>query len=62
MAISPENMKDGSFTWKRCGFEIDAIVYCRFILYMYMDTISLVFSLNVATASNSEALHVYVQC
>ena len=38
------------------------LVYCGFILYMYMDTISLVFSLNVTTASNSEALHVYVQC
>ena len=38
------------------------LVYSGFILYMYMDTISLVFTLNVATASNSEALHVYVQC
>ena len=61
MAISPENIRAGRLLGRYVGLKL-MIVYCGFILYMYMDTISLVFSLNVTTASNSETLHVYVQC
>ena len=35
MAISPENMKDGSFTWKIGGFEIDASLLWFYFIHVH---------------------------